>query len=160
MSGSTTKKVLVSRFDRESIAGFVNPQTYLRTDGVEILVKGGSVALLPYADVKAVCFVKDFGGEGGAEKRIFTTRPKTEGLWVRMKFRDGEEMDGLLANNLLQIDPHGFTVTPPDPSSRNQRLFVPRTALQEFLVLGVVGSPLRRARKAKPAPQDQIKLFE
>ena len=31
-----------------------------------------------------------------------------------MKFRDQELMDGILANNLLQLEPYGFTVTPPD----------------------------------------------
>ena len=59
----------------------------------------------------------------------------------------------------LQLSPEGFTVTPPDAYSNNQKLFVPRTALESFNVLGVVGSPLTR-RKAKPAPQDQIGLFE
>ena len=143
------------------MAGFVNPQTYLTAEGVEVLTPGGSVARLPYGDVKAVCFVRDFAGpDPGPERRIFATRPKSEGLWVRMKFRDGEELDGLLANDLLKMNSYGFTVTPPDPSSRNQRLFVPRAALEGFLVLGVVGSPLRRAAKPKPAVQDQIKLFE
>jgi len=162
LSGSTNKKVLVTRFDRESVAGYVNPQSFLQAEGVEVLTTAGSVARLPYTDVKAVCFVKDFAGpEAGPERRVFATRPKSEGLWVRMKFRDGEEMDGLLANNLLHLERHGFMVTPPDASSRNQRLFVPRAALLEFLVLGVVGSPLRRLARRKPAPQEgQIKLFE
>ena len=68
-------------------------------------------------------------------------------------------MDGILSNNLLQLTPEGFTVTPPDAYSNNQKLFVPRAALAQFNVLGVVGSPLTR-RKPKPAPQEQIGLFE
>ncbi|MEO7653730.1 MAG: hypothetical protein ABIZ80_25000, partial [Bryobacteraceae bacterium] len=92
-------------------------------------------------------------------KKIFQTRPKMEGLWVRMRMRDGEVLDGLLPNDLRQIAPEGFTVTPPDSSSNNQRLFVPRLALTEIKVLGVVGSPLTR-RKPKPVSEDQIGLFE
>jgi len=54
---------------------------------------------------------------------------------VRIKFRDGEVMDGILANNLLLTEPQGFTVVPPDPYSNNQRLFLPRAALAELQVL-------------------------
>jgi len=50
-------------------------------------------------------------------------------------------------------------VVPPDPTSSNQRVFVPRAALADVQVLGVVGSPLRPA-KPKPKPKDQIELFE
>ena len=35
MAGSTNKKVIITRFDREPVLGFVNPQTYLLVEGVE-----------------------------------------------------------------------------------------------------------------------------
>jgi hypothetical protein len=159
LAGSTTKKVLIRRFDREALQGFVSPQSYLQPTGVELLKLDGSIGLLPYAEVKAVCFVKDFDSTEEPERKIFNTRPKMDGLWVRMKFRDGEVMDGILPNNLLQLDPHGFTVIPPEPYSNNQRLFLPREALAQFQVLGVVGSPLTR-RKRKPVSKEQIELFE
>jgi hypothetical protein len=82
-----------------------------------------------------------------------------EGLWIRMRFRDGELMDGLLPNSLLDLELAGFTVVPPNPSSNNQRIFVPRAALAEFHVLAVIGSPLR-LRKAKPVPKTQLEMFE
>jgi hypothetical protein len=160
LAGSTTKKVLIRRFDREPLTGFVNAQTYLQPGGVELLTPAGALAVIPYVDIKVVCFVKDFDSvEVSQEKKVFNTRPKTDGLWVRMQLRDGEVLDGILSNNLLQLGPEGFTVTPPDAYSNNQRLFVPRAALTQFNVLGVVGSPLTR-RKAKPAAQEQIGLFE
>jgi len=68
-------------------------------------------------------------------------------------------MEGILPNNLLQLEHYGFTVIPPDPFSNNQRVFIPRTALRSVEVLGVVGSPLRR-RRAKPVPKEQIGLFD
>ncbi|MCL6545683.1 MAG: hypothetical protein K6T61_10675 [Bryobacteraceae bacterium] len=158
MSGSTSKKVVVRRFERDPVLGFVNPRTYLTAGGVEVLTRSGSVVVLPYAEIKAVCFVRDFDASGGLpEPKVFHTRPRTDGLWVRMTFRDGEVVDGLLANNLLQLEPFGFTVVPPNPLSNNQKLFVPRQALSQMHVLGVVGSPLRRRGKA-PAPQ-QIEMF-
>jgi hypothetical protein len=160
LAGSTNKKVVVSRFDREPISGFVNPQTYLQSSGVEVLSLAGALALIPYEEVKVVYFVRDFGPvELSAERRLFNTRPKTSGIWVRMRFRDGELMDGLMSNNLLQLDPYGFTLVPANPSSNNQRVFIPRVALGELQVVGVVGGPLRPP-KPKPKPKEQIELFE
>ena len=160
MAGSTTKKVLIRRFDREPLTGFVNSQTYLQPGGVELLTPSGTLSMVPYSDIKVVCFVKDFDSvESGQEKKVFNTRPKTDGLWARMHLRDGEILDGILSNNLLLLTPEGFTVTPPDAYSNNQKLFVPRAALSLFNVLGVVGSPLTR-RKPKPTPEGQIGLFE
>lgn len=160
MGVSTNKKVLVARFDREPLSGFVNPQSYLLADGLELLTQGGSLSLIPYNEVKLVCFVRDFQqGEPRKELRLFTTRPKMEGLWIRMRFRDGDAMDGVLANNLLQLDSNGFYVIPPDPGFQNQRIFVPKAALSAIQVLGVVGSPLR-ARKPKPPTKEQLEMFE
>lgn len=130
---------------------------------MELLTPDGSFSVVPYSELKAVHFVRDFeGAAAGAEQKVFNNRPKMDGLWVRMRFRDQEVMDGILPNNLLQLEPFGFTVTPPGSSSNNQRVFVPKAALEELQVLGVVGSPLKRARaKAKPAAVDQqIGLFD
>jgi hypothetical protein len=160
LAGSTTKKVLVTRFEREPLAGFVNPQSYLQPDGLELLSQSGAVSMVPYLDVKFVCFVRDFQqGEPRKELRLFTTRPKMAGLWVRMHFRDGDAMDGMLANNLLQLDTYGVSVIPPDPGFQNQRVFVPKTALSTVQVLGVVGSPLR-LRKVKPTSKEQLEMFD
>jgi hypothetical protein len=160
LTASTSKKVLISRFDRETVAGFVSPQSYLQAGGMEVVTRSSVHTVIPYSEIKAVYFVRDFDeGESSRERRLFSTRPRMEGLWVRMTFRDGEIMDGLLPNNLLAEDACGFTVTPPDPASRGQRIFVPRAALREIAVLGVVGSPLRR-QKPKPEVVEQIKLFE
>ena len=160
MGVSTHKKVLVSRFDRDTLSGFVNPQDYLLADGLELMTPSGSVSIVPYGEVKLVCFVRDFQqGEPRKELRLFTTRPKLEGLWLRMYFRDGDAMDGILSNNLLQLDSFGFSVVPPDPGFQNQRIFVPKAALSRMQVLGVVGSPLRTPRKPKVTPKEQIELF-
>ena len=152
--------MLVSRFDREPLSGFVSPQNYLLPEGLELLSQDGAVNIVPYAEVKLVCFVRDFQqGEPRKELRLFTTRPKMEGLWIRMRFRDGDAMDGLLSNNLLLMEPYGFSVIPPDPGFQNQRVFIPKAAVTGVQVLGVIGSPLR-IRKTKPTPKEQIGLFE
>jgi hypothetical protein len=160
LASSTSKKVVIRRFDREAVTGFVNPRTYLQPAGIEILTPAGTVSIVPYAEVKVVCFVRDFpSAEIEPEQKLFHARPKMDGLWARMRFTDDEILDGLLPNDLLQMDSFGFTMVPPNPSSSNQKFFVPRSALREFHILGVIGSPLR-LRKAKPAPKTQLEMFE
>lgn len=162
MSASTNKKALIQRFDRDNLSGYLNLTSYLQPRGVELLNLSGNLLLIPYEEIKSVALVREFAAPDPNEKKLFATRPKSPGLWVRMRFRDNEQMDGLVANNLLQMEPFGFSFTPPDPSSNCQRIFVPKQALVEFQVLAVVGSLQRREQKArlKPVTKDQLGLFE
>jgi hypothetical protein len=162
LSGSTSKKVVVYRFDREALPGFVHPQSWLSPHGVELLTPTGAVNIVPYVDIKCVCYVREWEAEGWRqERRLFASRPKTEGLWVRALFRDNDFLEGVLPNDLLQMDPQGFLLAPPDAFSNSQRIFLPRQALKEFKVMGVVGSPAR-GKRGKPVvkPEGQIGLFE
>lgn len=160
MSVSTNKKALIQRFDRENLYGYLNLATYLQPKGIELLSLAGNLLFVPYDDVKCVSLVREFEAPDPAEKKLFANRPKHSGLWVRMRFRDNEELDGLLPNNLLLLEPYGFTFTPPDPSSNSQKVFVPKQALAEFHVLAVIGSPRLPKHKGKPASKEQMGLFE
>ncbi|MBI4907978.1 MAG: hypothetical protein HY820_30410 [Acidobacteria bacterium] len=157
---STSKKALIQRFDRENIYGYLNLASYLQPTGVELLNQSGNLLLVPYTEIKMVCFVREFEAPDPAEKRLFATRPKSPGLWVRLRFKDNDQMDGLLANDLLRQDAFGFAFTPPDPGSNSQRVFVPKQALSGVQVLSVVGSQPRYGRKPKGTPKDQMGLFE
>jgi hypothetical protein len=161
LTSSTTKKALVRRFHRETIAGYVNPVTFLQPLGVELLSAEGQVSLLPYDEIKTVAFVREFDLPEEQERKVFHNRPKMAGLWVGFRFRDGETMEGILPNNLMQMERYGFSAVPPDPYGNRQRVFVPRAALLSVEVLGVVGGPLKK-RPAKPAPAgaEQIGLFD
>jgi hypothetical protein len=79
---------------------------------------------------------------------------------VRLDFRDGDFTEGLLTNNLAALDPHGFTILPPDLYSNTQRIFVPKSALTRLEVLGVVGSSVRRRKQKPPPPREQLQMFE
>ena len=158
MTPSTTKKVLVRRYDRETLPGWINPSGFLQPEGVELLSEGGGVQILPHRDVKAICFVRDWDG-GVGERHVFQTRPKMAGLWINLRFRDGEVMEGIIPNNLMGLESGGFHVIPPNPFGNLQRVFVPKSALIGVEVLGVVGSPLRK-RKPKDVPKDQGGLFD
>ncbi|HYZ86160.1 MAG TPA: hypothetical protein VE621_17245 [Bryobacteraceae bacterium] len=161
MATSTNKKVQIRRFEREDIAAFVNPVTYIAAGSLEYLTIHGTIGHADLREVKMVEFVRDFS-HSTEEKRAFLTRPKLEGLWVRFRFRDADVLEAILPNDLLQTEVHGFSGTPPDFSGNRQKIFIPRAALQAVQVLGVIGTPLKprrpAARKA-PAP-GQIDLFD
>ena len=159
MAGSTTKKAVIRRFDREALAGYINPVSYLQLTGLELLSAQGNLSTVPYEEIKTVSFVREFDRADDTARRVFNTRPKMEGLWVSLEFRDGEIMEGVMPNNLLSIEAQGVTVIPPDPYSNQQKVFIPRMALRAVEVLGVVGSPLKK-RKTKAPSKEQISLFE
>jgi hypothetical protein len=157
VASSTTKRVVVYRFDREPLRGFVNPQSWLQPAGAELLSPEGAVALAPYSDLKVVCFVRDFEGSSLLqEKRLYASRPKSPGLWVRAQFRDNDFIEGVMPNNLLEPDTYGFFLVPPDAAANNQRVFLPRRALKELRVVGVIGAQ----RRGRVEPEKQIRLFE
>jgi len=83
-------------------------------------------------------------------------------LWIQLRFRDGDTLEGVIPNNLMQVEPAGYSVVPPDPTFQNQRVFVPKEALESVQVLGVISSPLRRRMKeaAKGTPEDRDKQLE
>jgi hypothetical protein len=164
VAGTTNKKVLVARFDRETLRGFVQSPGGFEGDELELLTPEGALLKVPYAETKVVCFVRDFdAGESWREHRSFATRPKSAGLWVRVRFRDGDSMEGMLANNLMLVEAGGFSIIPPDPTFQNQRIFVPRAALENVQVLGVIGSPLKRRapqKRVEKEEEDQLEMFE
>ena len=82
-------------------------------------------------------------------RKTFTSRPRTEGLWVRLKFKDNEVLEGMMPNDLSLTTAEGFLINPPDLRSNTQRIFVPRSALESLTVLAVIGATHRR-RKERP----------
>jgi hypothetical protein len=159
LSASTTKKALVRRYDRETLAGYVNPASFLQPEGVELLSDQGHTTIVPYPEIKLLAFVKEFDGAAEPDRQAFQTRPKIAGLWVNLRFRDGAALQGIIPNNLMLLEANGFTVIPPDSFGNRQRVWAPRSSLIAVEVLGVVGSPLKK-RKAHPSAKEQIGLFD
>jgi len=161
-TASTHKKVAVFLLDGSSEPGYLDPAAIESTDTVDLLTPGGEHRSIPLRDVKAVCFVREFTGPFEPERKSFLSRPKVDGLWVRLRYRDQDEMEGVVPNDLLAMLGAGVQLTPPDLHGNVVRMFIPRTALLEMKVLGVVGA----ARRPQPKPgqpgvqiPEQPKLF-
>jgi hypothetical protein len=151
---STHKKVVVRKMDRDTINGYVAPADFVREGKLELLNTAGNVVAISLLDIKGVYFVREFGDFESASRKTFTSRPRTEGLWVRLKFKDNEIIEGLMPNDLAQQTSDGFLVNPPDMRSNTQRIFVPRTALDSLTVLAVIGGTHRQRRR----PEDQLQV--
>src|SRR5215471_20046498 len=155
---STHKKVIVRKMDRDSVSGYVSPTQFVNEGKVEVLNTAGTVIAVDLREIKGVYFVRDFAEAESLSRKTFTTRPRTEGLWVRLRFKDSEVLEGLMPADLLQTMAEGFLVNPPDQRSNTQRIFVPRTALESLTVLAVIGATRRQRRLAQD--QRQVPMFE
>jgi hypothetical protein len=153
---STHKKVVVVFADRSTLNGYLNPSRLQLSEPLELLTVEGTHRPLALKDLRAIYFVRDFDGDHELERKAFLSRPKLDGLWVRLKFRDNETIEGVIPNDLLALLDSGVQITPPDLNGAAVRIFVPREALAEMTVLGVVG--VARRKPATPAPS-QPKLF-
>jgi len=155
---STHKKVIVRKMDRDTVSGYVAPAQFVHEGKLELLNTSGTVIAMELREIKGVYFVREFGDSESLTRKTFTSRPRSEGLWVRLRFKDSEILEGLMPADLTQTTPEGFLVNPPDQRSNTQRIFVPRTALESLTVLAVIGATRRQRRGAQD--QRQVPMFE
>ncbi len=158
---SQRKPVIVRKFTRDWVAGYAAPIFAQDAPELELLDQAGKVLRLAWNTVKWVCYVRDLAAspadQANPERllhRRFAVRPRTAGLWIRMTLLDGEELEGLAANDRSLIDGAGLLLTPPDMRSNTQRIYVPRTAIQTLEVLSLIGAARRR-----PEGAEQPELF-
>ncbi|MBA3975980.1 MAG: hypothetical protein C0504_17375 [Candidatus Solibacter sp.] len=159
MGSSTAKKILIERFDRVMMRGFAQALPASAAEALELITPDGAALTVPLDQIKAVCFVRDLEGPSiFKERKEFLSRPKSHGLWVEARFTDGSRLEGMIANNLNELNPPGYALTPPEIAGNTQRVWIPQTALAELVVLGVVGTPKRTAVRRGQETR-QIKLF-
>ena len=153
---TTHKKVIVRKLDRDSMNGYVGANFVV--DGkLELLNTAGNAVAIELKDIKGVYFVRDFAETESVSRKTFAGRPRTEGLWVRLEFRDKDVLEGMMQNDLAHVTGEGYFVNPPDTRGNTQKIFVPRTSLVSMTVLGVIGGP--QSRRRKPEDTRQVALF-
>lgn len=155
---STHKKVVLVLADRKTLRGYLNPSRLGQLDPIDVLTPDGEHVELPLVKIRSIYFVRDFSDDFEPERKAFLSRPKLDGLWVKLRFSDGDTLEGVIPNDLLSLLDNGLQITPPDLNSSTDRIFVPRAALTELTVLGVVGIA-RRKPAAAAAAAAQPRLF-
>ncbi len=164
MAASTSKRIFIYRFDRQPLEGVVNPSACFLPAQVELITANGTLMGVSYSELKALCFVSDHAQPDlFAAHTLFERRPKASGLWTRFTFRDGSLLDGILPHNLLEWPEHGFLATPPHAGTQRQRVFIPRQALIQTELKGVMGvsgmAPEGKHKAQRPAER-QLPMFE
>jgi hypothetical protein len=157
---SAHKPVVVRKFSRSWCAGYASGAPNQNPAELEILELSGKVLRIAWAEVKWVCYLRDLPAPDTANperllRKRFAVRPRTPGLWLRMTLTDGDELEGLAANDRSLIDGPGLLITPPDTRSNTQRIYIPRSAIQTLQAVSLIGLA---SRKRTPRP-DQPNLF-
>ncbi|MGC1463980.1 MAG: hypothetical protein WA802_17400 [Terracidiphilus sp.] len=165
---SLRKPVIVRKFSRDWCAGYAGATFGQDAAELEILDLNGKVLRIAWDQVKWVCYVRDFpastqGNDQANPERLlhkrFSIRPRTAGLWLRMTLTDGEELEGLAANDRSLVEGAGLLLTPPDTRSNTQRIYVPRQAIQTLEVVSLIGAAARRRADAASREKEQPELF-
>ena len=166
------KKVVLRSLSNELAWGYLPQGGFLHDGQITLMQPDGHLTPFPINNLKRIAYVRDFNLNDKADperigRRTFLARPRGDGLWLRLTFCDDEILEGFTTLDLAfadtLLDDRGLFLTPPDPRSNTQRLFVPRLALQSIEVLGFVTAPSRRlAAKSGPrvTPDTQPTLFD
>lgn len=146
---SSRKKAIIRKYSRDWVAGYLPMSGFSENGQLELLDLDGKVTRLNLEDVKWVCFVRDFNsGEPSNPERLlrktFAGRPRSEGIWLRLRMKDNEQIEGIAANDLSLLENDGIFLTPPDTRSNTQRIFVPRTSIVELEVVAVIAASSKR----------------
>ncbi|HLZ90242.1 MAG TPA: hypothetical protein VKQ28_00905 [Candidatus Acidoferrum sp.] len=149
---------MVVLLDKTAVRGYLGPTRLGQTDPVDVLTPDGEHEQIPLTKIRSIYFVREFTDDFEPERKVFLSRPKLDGLWVRLRFSDNETLEGVVPNDLLSLLDNGLQITPPDLNSTTDRIFVPRSALAEVTVLGVVGIARRKPAVAAAAA-NQPRLF-
>jgi len=158
---SGRKPVVVRKFSRDWTAGYAG--TTLEGPELEILDTTGKVLRIGWEQVKWVCYVRDLpsavADQANPERltrKTFSVRPRTAGVLLRMTLNDGDELEGLAANDVSLVAGAGLTLTPPDTRSNTQRIFVPRQAIQTLKVVTLIGVAKKRGMEIDATDQPEL----
>ena len=100
---------------------------------------GKSPVILQLLDAKAIFFFRSFTGSPRQnDVRFFDSLSIHPLLWVRLTFSDGEIMEGRVTNELGLLTGSVFRLFPVDEFTNNQCLFIPKTSLTSFQVIGLL----------------------
>ncbi|HET6961138.1 MAG TPA: hypothetical protein VFJ27_01510 [Terriglobia bacterium] len=135
------RKVIVRKVNGEIVKGYVEESldpVSGKENSITIASLTEELIRLPMTDIKALFFVRKFSGNKEySEVKFFESQPRIDGLWVRVYFFDNEAIEGIVANSMNFLIEEGFYLKPPDPNSNNRLMYIVKSALKDFTVLGV-----------------------
>jgi len=145
--------MLVLQFGGRTLKGYADRSQWPPEEELDRLLETPPIRLIgsntaepiPLEGVKAIFFVKSFEGKWHDDLRFHDHLPPPECLWVRATFDDGEIIEGLIDNRCNYVTGAGFYMFPVDPEGNNWLIYILKSKLKDFQVLG-----LRPAPKSMP----------
>ena len=136
-------KVVVHYADR-IIKGYISPvlpsdppESRPRRGVIRVRRLDGVLEEIALIQTQGVYFVKEFEEDKTHESLLFYTLPPMELLWARLVFKSGDVIEGLIDNGPHLVLEPGFLVTPTDPTGNNRFIFVMKSQIKDFKVLGL-----------------------
>jgi hypothetical protein len=162
---SGRKKVIIRRFNDQLHWGYLPQEVALLHGYVELIDPAAHVTPILLTEIKWIAYVRDFNLADRTvperlDRKKFAARPRTEGVWVRMRLTDGDVLEGLVQFNRTLMDSlsdsMGIFMTPPDTRGNTQRLFVPRSAMEWIEAVGLIQPMAKAVKPAKEEPQPTL----
>ena len=102
-------------------------------------------SLVQVSDMKAIFFVKRHEGALDHDEVKFFSDIDATDLWIRVRFADGEILEGRTQNNARLLFDAGVWLRPFDSTGNNVLVYIPKSSIVEFHVMGVA---VHRSQKA------------
>jgi hypothetical protein len=136
---------VVVQFGQETLRGFTNRAQWspglLQSNDLQsppILAENATEpTVVDMHQTKAVFFVRTFQGSGSDPILFHSNAPHKNKLWVRVRFHDGELMEGVMPNSvdLLLYDTISLVLS--DPENNNLLVVFAKNQIREFHILGL-----------------------
>lgn len=94
-------------------------------------------SLVQVSETKAVFLVKRHEGAFDHDEVKFFSDVAATDLWIRIQFADGEVVEGRTKNNARLLFDSGIWLRPFDSTGNNVLVYVPKSSVVEFHVMGV-----------------------
>ena len=130
-------KVVVRTRDGSVLCGF-SSEGHITEDEVTYISRDGKEQTRSLEELKAVFFVRDFQGDSDySEIKFFKKQDHNKWLWVRITFFDEETVEGRVQNDRELLFSNGFYLWPSDEETNNELVYIVKSAIKGFVVLGI-----------------------
>jgi len=118
----------------------------------DLLTPDGEHIEVPLGKVRSVFFVREFSDDFEPERKAFSAGPSSMACGYAFATTTAKRSKASFPTTCFPCLITGLQITHPDLNSTTDRIFVPRAALSEVTVLGVVESPAASPRRLQPPP--------
>jgi hypothetical protein len=135
---SNRPKIIARSRHGERFKGYLEDGRALMKGELHMKTPEGLTLPLDLERLKGIFFVRNYeGNKNYLENKILTSDPERKGVRVRIRFEDNETLEGVVENSIEPLTSAGFFFWPADPQANNELIYIVKSALIGFRVLGV-----------------------